>query len=270
MRVRIGGTISGSTLTGGTVLESEQFALQDGHAALIGHPGYRGGNWVRLGADGESYRYDKAYNPRFMTLSIAVWDRDASGTITQADRCEQLDFNIDTLMGLLDGLFILERDVMGDTRWIRAQLAAPATAIPGPLFSAYNSAYTILAPLVAPYPFWQSETLHSTVVSGATALANAGNARISNGVFVFSGDGTFTNSDGDEQGNSYAMTVDGSGGAVTVDVYNATVTQGGSPADNTLSAEKPYWMVLGRSGDIATVNVTSTVSVTVAHRDHWF
>ena len=268
-RVRIGGAISGSTLSGGTVIESEALSLQNGHADLVGHPGYRGGNWTRLGVDGDDYRYDKALNARFMTLTVAAWDRNFEGLITEADRCAQLDLNIDTLMGLLDGRFIIERDVRGSTRWIRAEVASHVTAIPGPVFGASTSAYTFLIPLRCPYPLWQSETEYSTVVSGASTITNLGNARIPNATYAFSGDGTFTNSDGDEEGNSYGMTVSGSSGAVTVNVEAATVTEGGSAADNLFTADKPYWMRLGRTGDIGTVNVTSTVSVTVTHRDQF-
>jgi len=269
-RVRVGGTISGSTLSGGTLIESQAFALLDGHSALLGHPGFQGSDPTRLGIDGEDYQADKAYRPRFMTLSVAAFDRSFNGTITAADRCDQLDINVDTLMGLIDGRFIVERDTEAGTRWIKCQVAAGVVAIPGPVFGGTHSAYTFAIPVKAAYPLWQSETLHQTVISGAGTITNAGNARIPNAEFVFAGDGTFTNSDGDENGDSYGMTVAGSSGAVTVNVEAGTVTEGGSAADNLFTADKPYWMRLGVPGDVASVSVTSTVSTTVNYRDQWF
>lgn len=269
-RIRIGGTISGSTLSGGTSIESQALHIQDGISGLVGHPGYRGSNWTVSGSDGDTYRFDKALNARFMTLSVATFDRNFQGLITEADRCEELFLNMDTLMGFLNGRFIIERDVDSATRWIYAEVAAQVTAIPGPIFGGASSAYTFLIPLRCAYPLWQSETLNQTVVSGASTISNAGNAHIPNAEFVFSGDGTFTNSDGDEEGNSYGMTVSGSSGTVTVNAGTKTVTDAGGAADNLFTADKPYWMWLGRPGDISTVNVTSTVSVTVNHRDQWF
>jgi hypothetical protein len=251
-------------------VESQAIGLLDGHADLLGRPSWKGGNWNQLGRDGETYRFDKSLSQRYMTLTVATFDRNFEGLITEADRCDQLDVNIDTLLGLIDGRFIIERDVLGETRWIQAELAADVTAVSGPVFGQNNSAYTFLIPVRCPYPLWQSETLNQTVISGAGTISNAGNARIPNAEFVFSGDGTFTNSDGDEEGNSYGMTISGSGAAVTVDVGAGTVVESGSPADNTFTADKAWWMRLGRTGDIATVNVTSTVSVTVNHRDQWF
>lgn len=270
-RIRFGGSISGSTLSGGTVVEGTALALQDGHAGLIGHPGFRVQDQARLGMDGDWYLPDKSYNSRIMTLSIAAWDRDATGTITAAGgRCEELEDNIDTLLELLDGdggRFIIERDMTdGTTRWIRAQVSGQVTATTGPVFGESTSAYTLIIPLRCPYPLWQSETQHSQAVSGADTIVNAGNARIANAILAFSGDGTFTNSDGDEDGASYDLVVSGSVATVTVDVGEATVTQSGSSADNLLTPDKPWWLRLGKG----TTNVTSTVSVTVTYRDHWF
>ena len=262
-RVRFGGTISGSTLSGGTVVESQAIGLTT-WGGLLGHPGFRGFNAQTLGRDGSIHR-DKPYAPRLMTLSVAAWNRDAVGTITAAGgAAEELDDNQDTLLGLIDGNggeFIAEVDMTdGTTRWIRLAVSGPASFVDGPLFGAVHAARTLLVPLIAAYPMWQSETLYSDTLSGADTLTNLGNGRISNAVLTFSGDGTLTNTD-----NGDALTVAGSTAAVTVDVAAQTVLMGGTAADNVLTPATPEWMRF-KGG---TTNVTATVSVGVSYRDHW-
>lgn len=262
-RIRFGGTISGSTLSGGTLVESQAIALTT-WSGLLGHPGYRGTNSVTLGRDGSSHRA-KPYRERMFTLSVAAWNRDSVGTITApGGKCEELDDNQDTLLGLIDGnggQFIIEQDMTdGTTRWIRAEVSAGAYYVDGPVFGESFAARTLFVPLVSAYPFWQSETLNSDTLSGSDSLVNAGNGRISNAVLTFAGDGTLTNSD-----NGQTLTVAGSSAAVTVDVYAQTVTMSGSPADNVLTPGDSQWMTFSAG----TTSVTTTVSVGVSYRDHW-
>ena len=259
-RIRVGGTISGSTLSGGTVIESQAIGLVD-WSAIYSHPGFKGQDWQPYGADGFTYRPRKRYNARYMTLSVAAWNRDAAGSITSPDgACGELADNIDLLMGLFDGegeQFILERDQPdGTTRWIRGQLAGPATGVPGPLFTEAHAAYTFVLPIVCAYPFWQSEAEHSTTLSGADSLVQAGNARIANATLVFAGDGTLT-ADGD------TVEVSGSAAAVTVNVGARSVTMSGGPADNVFTADQPWWLTFGPG----TTTTSGTASVTVTYRD---
>ena len=243
-RIRFGGTISGSTLSGGTVVESQALGLTSWDG-MLGHPGRRGSDLPLLGNDGNYRRERKPYRARLMTLSVAAWDRSASGTITAPNgRCEQLDDNEDTLLALVDGdgeTFIIERDMTdGTTRWIEAEISGAATFTQGPLFGTGRSARTLLIPLTCWYPFWQSETLNTDTITGVDTISNAGNARIQNMVLAYSGDGTFTNSD-----EAVNLEVSGSGSTVTVDVGAKTVVESGSPADNLLIVDRDFWMVFG-------------------------
>lgn len=263
-RIRFGGTITGSTLTGGTIVESQAIGLTS-WSGLLGHPGKRGVNSTLLGQDGQYWR-PKNYAARVMTLSVAAWDRNASGTITAPNgRCEELDDNQDTLLELIDGNggeFIIEYDhAGGDTRWIRAEVAGPATYTDGPVFGSRHAARTLLVPLTAAYPFWQSETLHTDTLSGSDTVVNAGNGRIGNAVLTFSGDLTFTNTTTGD-----VLEVDGSTAAVTVDVGARTVTMSGSPADGVLLPAEQYWMRFQKGTNNVTV---STGTVGVEFRDHW-
>lgn len=261
-RVRMGGTISGSTLSGGTVIESQAIGLVNWNG-MYGHPGFKGGDWAQYGQDGETVRTQKRYAPRFPVLTIAAWNRDADGAVTHPDgSCGELDDNIDTLMGLIDGgggQFILERDQAdGSTRWIRCELNGPVSGVQGPLFGQVHAAYTFVVPLRCAYPFWQSETESSTTLSGADSLVQNGNARISNATLVYAGDGTLTV-------DGYTLEVDGSASAVTVNVGAFTVTQSGAAADNLLIPSRPWWVTFGPG----TTVTSSDVSITATFRDHW-
>lgn len=261
-RIRVGGTITGSTLSGGTVIESQAIGLESWDG-LYGIPGFKGTDWAQYGQSGLAYRPRKKTAPRYLTLTVNAWDRGADGTITApGGRCEELADNIDTLTGLFYAAgeqFILERDQPdGTTRWIRAQLSAPAVALRGAMFGSAHSSYTFTLPLVCAYPWWQSEAELSTTLSGADSLVQSGNAPIENAVLVFAGDGTLT-------ADGVTLTVAGSGAAVTVDVGALTVTEGGSPADNVLTPSSPDWLIFGPG----TTVTSGTASVGVTYRDSW-
>jgi hypothetical protein len=260
LRIRFGGTITGSTITGGTSVESQAIGLTN-HSGYLGHPGRSGFNSRLLGTDGSYYR-PKPTAPRVFTMSVAAWDRDSAGTITAPNgKCEELEDNQDTLLGLIEangGQFMIERDMEDTTtRWIMAEVNGPAYFVEGPLFGEVHAAYTLLIPLLAAYPYWQSETLN-TEAGGAT-LVNDGNGRISNSVITLGGSATLEN---DETGD-VIENLDGS--AIIVDVGARTVTQGGNPADALLDPATPEWMrFVG-----GTNNLTTSGSVSISYRDHF-
>lgn len=263
----MGGTISGSTLSGGTLIETHgrNLVAWDG---LMGWAGKRGSNAPILGRDGSRHIGGKPYRERLMTLALVAYNEDDDGLITLGGRMQHLEDNIDTILELLAGddeQVILERDV-GDlgsgvqARWIRFEALDPGQFVRGPIFGLDNASYAITLSVIAAYPFWQSEAQVETVVSGAGIIPNAGNARISNPVLIFSGDGTFENQETGEE-----IVVAGSAGAVTIDVGAGTILEGGLPAARRVTVNTRHWMRFGR-GD---TNVTSTVSVTVRTRDSW-
>jgi hypothetical protein len=262
-RMRMGGVVSGSAISGGTLLETygRNLMVYDG---IMGHAGKRGSNAPLLGQDGSRHMRDKPYRERLMTLQLVAYSRGDDGTITlPGGGQEHLEDNIDLMLDLLtadDEQVILEQDWTGGTRWIAAEAMDAATFSRGPIFGDALASYVISQVVVAAYPFWQSEALITTVVNGAGSVPNAGNARISNPVLVFNGNGTFENIDTGEE-----ITVSGAGGALTVDVGAGQITQGGVPAARRVTVNTRHWMRFGR-GSTA---VTSTVSVQVRTRDSW-
>lgn len=253
-RVRFGGTIAGSTISGGTVVTSPSIFVNE--VELLGHPGFRGFDTPLLSSDGEFFRTQKPLNPRFMTLTILTFDRDINGLVTDPDgNCQELENSTDTLLGLLGlGQFMIERELPnGDVRWIMAQVNGAASFIQGPI----HTSRQLICPIRCAYPMWQSETQTSGAIT--TSVVNAGNGRISNAVITLGGSAVLTNPSSGERLENL------DGGSIVVDVGTRTVTQGGSPADNLLEPSTPSWMTFGGG----TTTITTTGSVSAVRRDHW-
>lgn len=261
-RLRLGGTISGSTLTGGTVIDAAGIAISSWDG-LLSFPGFRGLNPQLLGSDGQYHRNDKPYRAKTLTLNFVAYGRDATGLVTSSVG-EHLEANLEDIMELVAGSgeqAILERDMEdGSTRWIQIQALNPATIVRGPLFGTGMGSYSLPVIATAAYPFWQSETRHSDVITpGADTIVNAGNARISNAELVFAGAGSITN---DDTGDVLTATA-----ACTVDVGLRQISNGGSPTPGRLDPPNRDWWFRLQKG---TTNVTvATSNVTVNYRDHW-
>lgn len=276
-RLRIGGTISGSVLSGGTVLESagRNFLIWDG---LMGNVGKRGSNVPLLGRDGSKHLVGKPYRERLFTLALIAYDRDDTGLITLDGRFSHLEDNIDLMLRLLspddDEQVIIERTIhLGETasgetetiRWILGEAIDPANFIRGPVFGVPHSSYAITVPMVAAYPFWQSEAEESDVVNGANVIVvNDGNARDSAAVYTFAGNGTLTHND-----TGLIMAVAGAANPVEIDMAAGTIIEdpGGTPvrADRRMTPNRRAWMMLRRGNN----DLTSTVSVTIKHRHQY-
>lgn len=261
--LRLGGVVSGSTITGGTTIGGQDIAIV-AWSGLNGHPGRLPEPYKVLDRDGAVNDGNWTFRERTLTLNIAAFDRDSTGGYT--DRTDQLETNIDTLSGLVNGNttgeVVLEKDrADGTTRWIAGIIMDAYPLQTGPLFNAQHAAYQAAILLRCPHPWWQSKTLNSQVISGATGLTVAGDARVSNMTLVFASDSVFTHSD---TGDTLQIT--GSGAATTVDVGARTVVSGGSPADGLLRPSTRYWM----RWTPGTVNVTrSAGNVTVSWRSQW-
>lgn len=261
-RLRLGGTISGSTLTGGTTIDAGGIAISSWDG-LLAFPGFRGLNPQLLGSDGEYHRENKPYRAKTMTLNFVAYGRDATATVTTSVR-EHLEANLDDIMELIAGggeQAILERDMAdGTTRWIKIQTLAAAGIVRGPLFGNGMGSYALPVVVTAAYPFWQSETLNTQVITpGADTVVNDGNARISNAELVFAGAGSITNND---TGDVLTATA-----ACTVDVGTRQISNAGSPTPGRLDPPNRDWWFRFQKG---TTNVTvATSNVTVNYRDHW-
>ena len=225
--------------------------------------GYRGANPQLLGTDGQFHRTNKPLRAKPITLNFRGYGRDATGIVTSSVR-EHLEVNMDGIFELIAAAgeqAILERDMAdGTTRWIRIQIMQGVAFSEGPFFNNEMGSYDLPVFALAAYPFWQSETQHTQVVTpGADTIVNAGNARISNGSYAIAGAGSFTN---DDDGDVLTATA-----AVTIDVGAKTISNGGSPTPGRMDPpNRDFWFRLGPG----TTNVTAaTVNTTVVYRDHW-
>jgi hypothetical protein len=265
-RLRLGGSISGSTLSGGTLIETSGKNLFV-HSTYLGIPGKKSGNLNTPSRDGQYARVGSASGPgklyaqRNMTLSFIVYGLDDDGLVVTGDQCEEMEINLDEVKDLLssEAEIILERDWSdGTTRWLRIEQIGEAFDTPGPV----RYSKQLVVPVVAAYPFWQSETLYTGTITGTPlVIVNNGNAPIPNLSLSYAGDAVVTHA-----AYGAVLEVDGSAGTVIVDCGARTVTQSGSPADNLLIRNKPYWIRLPKAGGTLT---RTGATVTVSWRDQW-
>jgi len=263
-RLRLGGSISGSVLSGGTVIDSGGIAIST-RSGMYGFSGYKGQNPQLIGSDGQYHRTRKPIRAKTLTLNLRAYGRDATGVVTTSVG-EHLEANMDEILQLIAGAgeqVILERDMEdGSTRWIRIQPLVEALFVEGAFFNPSMGSYDFPVICTAAYPFWQSETEHSEVIAvGSDTIPNLGNARIGNAKYTFAGAGSFTN---DDNGDKLVATA-----ACLVDVGLRQISNAGSPTPGRLDPpNRSHWIWL--SDDGGTTNVTVTGSqVTVEYRDHW-
>lgn len=259
-RIRLGGTVSGSTISGGTSVQNDAIFVTT-LAGLMGHPGRRGSNVLVPFLDGSLRRPRKRSNPRLLTLTVEVMDRDANGLIPTT-RGVQWEANMDTLLRLVDAVgesVIVERDMAdGTVRWIEAEILQPFDFTNGMRTSSHVS-YLGVIPLEAHHPYWQSST--ETTKPFATALVPPGNATLFNQILSFSTAGTLVHTQS-------ADTITASAGSfpLIVDCGRRLVTQAGVDASNRIVISSAAWMRLP-SGVSATFSGSATGNM--LYRSQW-
>lgn len=274
-RLRVGGTVSGDTITGGISIESEAINLL-AWDQMLGIPGRDQGNTRNPNRDGmiprvgTSARPGKLWREKPITLQILAWDRDADGLITSADgRCDHLVGNLDDVAELLlapEELVVLEMDMPdGTIRWIELEFAGiPTPILRGPVFGSSHAAWSLLIPMVAPYPFWQSSIETDLVVTqagGAEVLSNTGTAPIANAQLLFAADSVLEHTE-------YGAEVEASGivtPPLTVDLRHSRVqiTENGSVVKGKVRRNRAAWMRFPRGDSTLTA---SAGDVTVRYR----
>lgn len=252
--LRLGGTLSGSGLTGGVSINDTALSVAD-WSNILGSWGMSGAVQVVNGRPGGYLSGDLLGRERYPTLSININELDHSGGLTEPTWQEQKQANTDEFLALITdpaGNY-LEVDMPdGTTRFLFVYNLDTAP------ISQPRRQRSINVPLVSPMPYWKAGGTQSTdTISGADTLVNGGNREVYDAVLVFAGDGTFTHS-----GLGWELEVVGSSGAVTVDMGNRTVTEGGNPADNLLRRTDRSWGWFTPGNN----SVTSTVSVGVTWR----
>jgi len=254
--LRLGGTLSASGITGGTSINSTAIAV-DNWAGLLGTAGIGGQALEVNGRPGVLYGGDFLGRGRFFNLQMQLTRYGPNLTLVAPTEDEQLTDNTDDFLTLATvPETYLEVDMPdGTSRFLRVTNLDPA----------YTNQATklrkISVPFVADWPYWREGGQEQTdTISGADTLVVGGKKTVYDPVLVFAGDGTFTNST-----EGWSIEVTGSGGAVTVDLGNRTVTEGGNPALNRIrrTSRDWGWFIVGNN------SVTSDVSVTVTWRNQY-
>lgn len=257
--LRIGGTLGASGISGGLSINSTALQVSD-WAGLLGVAGIHGSALAVNGRPGTFLAGDLLGRSRFFNLSMRItgWGP-VNFVLTEGSEARQIWENTDDLLTALTvPETYLEVDLPDATsRFLRITNLDPAFT------TRHNQAREISVPLSSDWPYWhQGGVQESTVVSGATNVAVGGRKAVYDPVLVFAGNGTFTHST-----LGWAIQVIGAAGAVTVDLGERTVTEGGSPALNRIRRTPATgqgrvwgWFTPGAN------SVTSTVSVTVTRR----
>lgn len=248
----LGGTLSSAGITGATNINGTNLWVAD-WSNLLGSWGISGGMEVVNGRPGGFVAGDLLPRERYPTLSMRI-----RPGLTDLAKQQATDSFL-ALIANPAGNY-LEVDMPdGTSRFIYVYNFDPAP-IQQP-----RKDRTVNVPLVSPNQYWREGGTESTdTISSGDTLVTGGNVNVYDAVLVFAGDGTFTHS-----GLGWAIEVTGSGGAVTVDMGNRTVTEGGNPALNRIRRTSAGdsrvwgWFTPGNNA------VTSDVSVTVTWRDAW-
>lgn len=257
--LRVGGTLSGSGLTGGLSINNTAISVAD-WSSLFGTVGQTGSLVTVYGRPGSYVAGDRLPRSRLMILSVNVHRKDAEEcTPSDLALLENTDEFLD-VVSRRDGTY-LEVDLPdGSTRFVHVVNIDPGPMVQPSSFRRFN------VPLIAEWGnWWEGGNQSSDAVSGADTITVGGNQTIYDAVLTFAGDGTFTHS-----GLGWAITITGSSGAVIVDLGNRQVTQGGLPATALMTRvpvanEERVWGWFTEGSN----SVTSTVSVTVTWRDQW-
>lgn len=235
-RMRLGGTVSGSTISGGTSIQNDSLFVIT-LSGLLGHPGRRGGNVGVPFLDGQLRRSGKRSLPRQIILTVEVMDRDQFGLIPTT-RGEQWEENMDLLMALVDGegeTVILERDMSdGTTRYLECEALQPWPFTDG-LRTRDHVSYIAAIPLECPHPYWQSEQEFSKALTGA--FIPPGTATLFNHAWSVSGAGTIHH----EQTGA-DVTVSAGTFPVLIDFGKRTVKVNTADASNRVTFNKAEWL----------------------------
>ena len=254
--LRIGGTLSGSGITGGVSINGTALSVAD-WSGIFGHSGFRSAPLDISGRPGVRVVGQGLPRGRFFTLSLNVGELNPQGTLTVSE-CEQKQANTDSFLSYLAdpaGAY-LEVDMPDSTKRFIYVYAVDPSFVSQP-----RKLRTIRAPLVSTLGYWHvGGNESSDTISGPDTLVAGGNVNIYDPVLTFAGDGTFQHT-----GLGWELEIAGSSGAVTVDLGTRTVTEGGNPAPNLLRRNHRDWGWFTPGNN----TVTSDVSVTVTWRDQY-
>lgn len=221
----LGGTLSGTGITGGTNINSTLLGVEN-WSGVLGHTGL-GYNPVEVsGRPGGTLTGDGLAKARLLNLNMVIMRNGALATGPL-----NLVANTDTFLTLLAkpaGNYL--EVVLPDAtrRFLHVTALDPAS------IGQQRTNRHISVPLYSSLPYWHLGGTQSSYTSGGT-ITNAGPMTVYDAV-VTMGNGTFTNSTA-----GWSLTIAGAAGSVIVDLGARTVTESGVPADQLLTRTDREW-----------------------------
>lgn len=255
--LRLGGTLSASGITAGTSINSTALKVSD-WSDLMGSPGMSAEILSVNGRSGGVVAGDRLGLPRFPTLNMEVTNRGPLSVLVEPTAEEQTQANTDQFLALVTNPAgnYLEVDLPdGTSRFLYVYNTQPA------LFRQPAARRTISVMLESEGSFWKEGGQESTdTITGADTITAGGNRNASDAILVFAGNGTFENTTA-----GWEIEVVGAAGAVTVNLGQRTVTEGGNPATNRIRRTSAEWGWFQPGSN----TVTASVSVVVTWRSSW-
>ena len=146
----------------------------------------------------------------------------------------------------------------------RGSIQAQVEALQDPIPT--TDRFTYLFSLRNASGFWEDQTLSNAPSGNPPSVTTGGDRPIDDMILTFSGPGFIEYTD--ELGVDSRITVDAAAGAGTyiVDVGAATIEKGGTPQDEFLTVNQPWWMKWPPN---EALTLTTDVGVEVDWRNKW-
>lgn len=230
-------------------------------------PARRGRSQQAYARHGDVPSFNSYFSAKTLPLLITIgrWDDDGVDGLTghAGGQLGQLRDNWDqmaTILGKRHGFidlrrFIPQEPVDPEDPVVTLELQGDAVVNRPVVVSGSVGVWKALVEFVLPYPFWHELPEVERAAATSHSFTTGGTAPINDMVFTFSGDGTLSY-------GAVDITVEGSSGAVTVDVGQRKAFQGGNVDMSVLRLEDAAdnWMEWPAQ---TAISLTSTVSVAV-------
>lgn len=248
--LRIGGTLSGTGISGGTSINSTALHVED-WAPLFGSPGITGTPFEIAGAPGMMLGGDLLGKPRFPSLVMRVtrWAATGIGSLVESDEAEQLQANTDLFLDLAsDPETYIEVDMPdGTSRFLQV------TSLDAGQATDWRQTRLLTIPFVSHHPWWRAGGNQSsdTLTGANDTLTVAGRKRIYDAVLTASTDMTVTHND-----LGWTLEITGSSNPVTIDcgARPRTVIENSVAATNRIRRSSRDWAYFDPGANDITVS----------------
>lgn len=207
--------------------------------------------------DGERSDTEQTFAGKTLPLRTILRYTGSAGTVTHSDGAAGHVY--ENLVNLKK-LFAAGLVTLGRTAPHIGAQTARCKLLTEPIVGEYRHIY--IWPLRMRDGSWRSGSA-STATGNPPTITVGGDRRVDDPVVTFSGAGSVTITDAD--GVVSVLTALAGSFPLVVDCGTQRVTQGGSPAPGRITATQPWWLRM----DVGSVNIATTVSVTVDWYNRW-